>query len=623
MVKKAREGVMEFLLINHPLDCPVCDQGGECDLQDQAMAYGIDKNRFGENKRAVEDKYLGPLIRTFMNRCIQCTRCIRFSSEVAGIDELGAIGRGEDMEITTYLERAMMSELQGNVIDLCPVGALVSAPYSMKARPWELRKTESVDVMDGLGSAIRVDVRDRRVMRILPRRNDEVNEEWISDKTRFVWDGLMAQRLDRPYVRQGGVRQGGVRQGGRLRPASWGEAFGLIAERFKAAGPERTACLMGDVAGVEEMFALKSLMRALDVKHVDCREPHSALGEAGGRAGYLFNATVAGIERADAIVLVGSNPRQEAAVLNARIRKVWRATGLPIGVIGETADLTYPYLHLGAGPQSLVELIEGRGAFAKVLEKAERPLIVLGQGAIARPDGKAVLAHAAKLALQCGAVSRDWNGFSVLHTVAARVGGLEICALPASDGGKSTAEILSAAKSGEIAAVYLLGVDEIDMAEFGDAFLVYQGTHGDAGAQRADVVLPGAAYTEKSATFVNTEGRPQMTRRGAFPPGDARDDWAIIRALSEVLGATLAFDNLDQLRAKLYETVPHLARIDAVEPADPAALAELAKVQGDMAGTPFASPVSDYFLTNPIARASRIMAECSALRAGLRLEAAE
>jgi NADH-quinone oxidoreductase subunit G len=517
------------------------------------------------------------------------------------------------MEITTYLERAMMSELQGNVIDLCPVGALVSAPYSMKARPWELRKTESVDVMDGLGSAIRVDVRDRRVMRILPRRNDEVNEEWISDKTRFVWDGLMAQRLDRPYLRQGG----------RLRPASWGEAFGLIAERFKAAGPARTACLMGDLAGVEEMFALKSLMRALDVKHVDCREPHSALGEAGGRAGYLFNATVAGIERADAIVLVGSNPRQEAAVLNARIRKVWRATGLPIGVIGETADLTYPYLHLGAGPQSLVELIEGRGAFAKVLEKAERPLIVLGQGAIARPDGKAVLAHAAKLALQCGAVSRDWNGFSVLHTVAARVGGLEICALPASDGGKSTAEILNAAKSGEIAAVYLLGVDEIDMAEFGDAFLVYQGTHGDAGAQRADVVLPGAAYTEKSATFVNTEGRPQMTRRGAFPPGDARDDWAIIRALSEVLGATLAFDNLDQLRAKLYETVPHLARIDAVEPADPAALAELAKVQGDMAGTPFASPVSDYFLTNPIARASRIMAECSALRAGLRLEAAE
>src|SRR5918994_2121613 len=322
-VKKVRAGVLEFLLINHPLDCPVCDQGGECDLQDQTMAYGFDKNRFAENKRAVEDKYLGPLIRTFMNRCIHCTRCIRFASEVAGVDELGAIGRGEDMEITTYLERAMESELQGNVIDLCPVGALVSAPYSFKARPWELRKTESVDVMDALGSNIRVDVRDRRVMRILPRINDAVNEEWISDKSRFVWDGLMSQRLDRPYVRENG----------NLRPASWQEAFSLIASRKKAAGPERTACLMGDLAGVEEMFALKSLMAAMGVKHVDCREPHSPLGEAGGRAGYLFNATVAGIESADAILLIGANPRIEAAVLNARIRKLWRATRLPIGVI--------------------------------------------------------------------------------------------------------------------------------------------------------------------------------------------------------------------------------------------------------------------------------------------------
>jgi NADH-quinone oxidoreductase subunit G len=612
-VKKAREGVMEFLLINHPLDCPVCDQGGECDLQDQAMAYGIDQNRFHENKRAVEDKYIGPLIRTFMNRCIQCTRCIRFSSEVAGIDELGAIGRGEDMEITTYLERAMVSELQGNVIDLCPVGALVSAPYSMKARPWELRKTESVDVMDALGAAIRVDVRDRRVMRILPRRYDEVNEEWISDKSRFIWDGLMTQRLDRPYVREGG----------RLRPASWGEAFGLIAERFKAAGPEATGCLMGDLAGVEEMFALKSLMRSLDVKHVDCREPHSPLGEAGGRAGFLFNATVAGIEQADAILIVGSNPRLESAVLNARIRKVWRANGVPIGVIGENADLTYPYRHLGAGPQSLVELLDGKGPFAKVLEKAERPLIIVGQGAIARPDGKAVLARAARLALQCGAVREEWNGFSVLHTAAARAGGLEVCALPASEGGMATADILAAAKAGDIAAVYLLGVDEIDMAELGDAFVVYQGTHGDAGAHRADVVLPGAAYTEKSATFVNTEGRPQMTRRGAFPPGDARDDWAIVRALSDVLGATLPFDTLDQLRARLYESVPHLAAIDSIEPADPGQLSELAEVEGDVAAAPFASPVTDYFLTNPIARASRIMGECSALRAGLRLEAAE
>jgi NADH-quinone oxidoreductase subunit G len=423
----------------------------------------------------------------------------------------------------------------------------------------------------------------------------------------------MTQRLDRPYVREGG----------RLRPASWGEAFSIIAERLHAAGPERTACLMGDLAGVEEMFALKGLMRALDVKHVDCREPHSPLGEAGGRAGYLFNATVAGIEQADAVLLVGSNPRLESAVLNARIRKVWRASGVPIGVIGENVDFTYPVQHLGAGPQSLVELADGKGPFAKVLDKAERPLIIVGQGAVARPDGKAVLAHAAKLALQCGAVGEAWNGFSVLHTAAARVGGLEICALPASDGGMAAADILSAAKAGDIGAVYLLGVDEIDMAELGDAFVVYQGTHGDAGAHRADVVLPGAAYTEKSATFVNTEGRPQMTRRGAFPPGDARDDWAILRALSEVLGATLPFDTLDQLRAQLYETVPHLAALDTIEPADPGQLKELAEVKGEVAAMPFASPVTDYFLTNPIARASKIMAECSALRAGLRLEAAE
>lgn len=612
-VKKAREGVLEFLLINHPLDCPVCDQGGECDLQDQTMAYGIDKNRFAENKRAVEDKYLGPLIRTFMNRCIHCTRCIRFSSEVAGVDELGAIGRGEDMEITTYLERAMESELQGNVIDLCPVGALVSAPYAFKARPWELRKTETVDVMDAVGSNIRVDVRDRRVMRILPRTNDFVNEEWISDKTRFVWDGLMSQRLDRPYVRENG----------NLRPASWQEAFSLIGSQMKAAGPERTACLMGDLAAVEEMFALKSLMAALGVKHVDCREPHSPLGEAGGRAGYLFNATIAGIESADAILLIGADPRREAAVLNARIRKIWRATKLPIGVIGENVDLTYEHIHLGAGARSLHELAQGHGRFSEVLRQAQRPLIVVGQGAVARPDGKAVLATAARLALDCGAVSKDWNGFSVLHTAAGRVGGLEVCALPASDAGKATADILESAKAGEIEVLYLLAADEIDMAELGQAFVIYQGTHGDAGAHRADVILPGAAYTEKSATFVNTEGRVQMARRAAFPPGDAREDWAIIRALSDVVGARLPFDTLDELRAELYEAVPHLAAIDEIVPADPAQLSEFAESGGELASAPFASPIKDYYLTNPIARASRIMAECSALRATRRLEAAE
>ena len=612
-VKKAREGVMEFLLINHPLDCPICDQGGECDLQDQAMAYGVDHNRFGENKRAVEDKWIGPLVKTSMNRCIHCTRCVRFTTEVGGVEELGAIGRGEDMEITTYLERAMSSELQGNVIDLCPVGALTSRPYEFRGRPWELRKVESVDVMDAVGSAIRVDSRGRQVMRILPRLSDDVNEEWISDKTRFVWDGLKAQRLDRPYVREDG----------RLRPASWQEALSLVASRIRAAGPQRTAALVGDLAGVEEIYALKKLLAALGVASIDCREPHSPLGSAGGRAGYLFNATIAGIEQADAILIVGSNPRLEAPVLNARIRKAWRNRAVPVGLIGEKADLTYDYRRLGAGPESLSQLADGKGEFAHVLGEAKRPLILVGQGAISRPGGAAVLSLAARLALSSGAVGDGWNGFSVLHTAAARVGALEVCALPGVDGGRDTASILAGAEGGEIAVVYLLGVDELDMARLGKSFVIYQGTHGDAGAHAADVILPGAAYTEKSATYVNTEGRPQMTQRALFPPGDAREDWAIVRALSERLGATLPFDTLEELRAALYGEVPHLALLGEITPADPVMLAELANAGGRLPSEPFASPVKDFHLTNPIARASRVMAECSALRAGRRLEAAE
>src|SRR5687767_3844353 len=444
-VKKAREGVMEFLLINHPLDCPICDQGGECDLQDQAMAYGIDKNRFAENKRAVEDKYIGPLVKTQMNRCIHCTRCVRFAAEVAGIEELGAIGRGEDMEITTYLERAMVSELQGNVIDLCPVGALTSKPYEFKARPWELRKTESIDVMDAVGSSIRVDVRDREVMRILPRENDDVNEEWISDKTRFVWDGLKTQRLDRPYIRENG----------KLRPAGWQEAFALIADRLKAAGPSRTAALIGDLNPVEDVYALTELMKRLGVNSIDCRQDGSPLGERGGRAGYIFNSTIAGIEHADAVLIVGANPRREAPVLNTRLRKIWRNRMVPIGLIGQTSDLTYEYSHLGAGAKSLAALADGSGSFSGVLKKAERPLIIVGQGALARPDGAAILSLAAQTALTAGAVKDAWNGFNVLHTAASRVGGLDVGALP-SQGGRNTRQILSAASKGEIEVVYLL-----------------------------------------------------------------------------------------------------------------------------------------------------------------------
>src|SRR5476649_2150122 len=412
LVKKAREGVMEFLLINHPLDCPICDQGGECDLQDQAMAYGVDASRYSENKRAVEEKYIGPLVKTIMTRCIHCTRCIRFSSEVAGVPELGAIGRGEDMEITTYLEQAMSSELQSNVVDLCPVGALTSKPYAFAARPWELNKTQSVDVMDALGSAIRVDTRGREVMRILPRTNDDVNEEWISDKTRHVVDGLRTQRLDQPYLRVNG----------RLRPTSWKETFASIAGKVKAGG-KRIGAIAGDLAGVEEMFALKDLIGRLGSANIDARQDGAAFDPAWGRASYLFNATIAGIERADALLIVGSNPRREAAVLNARIRKRWRAGNFPIGLIGEKADLTYTYDYLGAGAESLAGLAKSK--FADALKAATNPLIIVGAGAFARKDGAAIAALAAAAAGEFGAVKDGWNGFSVLHTAAARVGALD------------------------------------------------------------------------------------------------------------------------------------------------------------------------------------------------------
>jgi len=607
MVKKAREGVMEFLLINHPLDCPICDQGGECDLQDQAMAYGVDSSRFHENKRAVEDKYIGPLVKTIMTRCIHCTRCVRFTTEVAGISELGATGRGEDMEITTYLERAMTSELQGNVIDLCPVGALTSKPYAFQARPWELGKTQSVDVMDAVGSAIRVDTRGREVMRILPVVNDAVNEEWISDKTRFVWDGLRTQRLDRPYVRKGK----------RLQPATWGEAFEAIAKAVKKAAPEKIGAIAGDLASVEEMYALKLLMQSLGSPNIDCRQDGTALDPKLGRTSYIFNPTIEGIEQADALLIIGSNPRIEAAVLNARIRKRWRMGEFPIGVIGEGGELRYDYTHLGTGPETLSELAEGRGSFLSVLKNAKRPMVIVGQGALARPDGAAVLGLAAKLARDIEAITPEWNGFAVLHTAAARVGGLDLGFVPAK-GGKSVAGMM-----GTMEVLFLLGADEIDMGRIGDAFTIYIGTHGDAGAHRADVILPGATYTEKSATYVNTEGRVQMTNRAGFAPGDAREDWAILRALSDVLGRKLPFDSLQQLRSKLYAEFPHFAALDAIAPGAADQVLALATLAGKLNPMPFLSTVTDFYLTNPIARASAVMAECSALARGELKQAAE
>ncbi len=607
MVKKAREGVMEFLLINHPLDCPICDQGGECDLQDQAMAYGISKNRFHENKRAVEDKYLGPLVKTEMTRCIQCTRCVRFTTEVGGIEEMGATGRGEDMEITTYLNKAISSELQGNIIDLCPVGALTSKPYEFKARPWELRKTETIDAMDAVGSNIRVDARGREVMRILPRTHEDVNEEWISDKTRFVWDGLKSQRLDRPYVREFG----------KLRAATWPEAFLRVAQKMKASKPERVGIILGDLVGAEEAFSVRQLAEQLGIKNIDCRQDGTPLGELGGRAGYLFNSGIAGIEEADAIMLIGCNPRLEAPVLNARIRKRALKGGCLIGVIGEKADLTYSYNYLGAGPDSLKQFVDHAPA------QKQKPMLIVGQGALARPDGAAILANAYKAAMSLGVIKDGWNGFNVLHTAAGRVGALDVCALPAKDGGKNTAQILDAAKAGELDMLILVGADEIDMSNLGSTFVVYMGTHGDAGAHRADVILAGAAYTEKQVTYVNTEGRPQMTQRASFPPGDAREDWAILRALSDQLGSTLPWNNLDELRAAMYKVAPQLMRLDQRTPADVAELADLAKAEGSMSDEAFRPAITDFYMTNPIARASKTMAECSALKNVAQLKAAE
>lgn len=597
MVKKAREGVMEFLLINHPLDCPICDQGGECDLQDQAMAFGIDSSRYQENKRAVEDKYIGPLVKTVMNRCIHCTRCVRFTTEVAGIAELGLIGRGEDAEITTYLEQAMTSELQGNVVDLCPVGALTSKPFSFTARPWELGKTESIDVMDAVGSAIRVDTRGREVMRIMPRVNEEINEEWISDKTRFIWDGLKTQRLDRPYVKKDG----------RLQPASWGEAFQAIKTAVAGTSGDRIGAIAGDLASVEEMYALKELVSSLGSGNLDCRQDGAALDPSFGRSSYIFNPTIQGIESADALLIIGSNPRFEASVLNARIRKRYRMANFPIGVIGEAGELRYEYEYLGAGTDTLAELVSGKGTFFATLEKAARPLIIVGQGALAGEGGAAVLANAAKLAVAVGTVNAEWNGFAVLHSAAARVGGLDLGFVPG-QGGKSAGEMVDA-----MDVLFLLGADEIDLSARKAGFTVYIGSHGDNGAHAADVILPAATYTEKSGTWVNTEGRVQMGNRAAFAPGEAREDWAIIRALSDVLGRKLPFDSLGELRAKLYAAHPHFAAVDEIAAGSSDEIAALAQKAGAMAKSVFASPVKDFYLTNPIARASAVMAECSAL----------
>lgn len=589
-VKKMRQGVMELLLINHPLDCPICDQGGECDLQDQAVGYGLDRSRFMEDKRSVKDKTFGPLIRAMMTRCIHCTRCIRFSTEIAGVPEMGATGRGEHMEVGTYIEKALTSELSGNMIDLCPVGALTSNPYAFNARPWELKKTESIDVMDAVGAAIRVDTKGPEVMRVLPRLNEDVNEEWISDKTRFACDGLKRQRLDTPYVRRDG----------KLEAASWDEAFAAISAKVKDMDGSKFAAIVGDMACAESMTALKDLTEALGSRNIECRQDGAKL-DASCRGAYLFNSTIAGIEEADACLIIGSNPRVEAPIINARLRKRYLMGGFPAAMIGENVDLTFSCENLGAGTDTLKEIAAGKHAFSKILKKAERPMLILGQGALMRSDGAAVLAMARQIAEDNGMISDDWNGFNVLHTAAARVGGLDLGLV---SGGVDS--ILDGCSSGAIDTVYLLGADEIDTDKLGNAFVIYQGHHGDVGAHRADVILPGAAYTEKNATYVNTEGRVQRARLAVFPIGEAREDWTIIRALSGVLGLTLPYDTLEQVRQRMVAINPVFGGDDQQTGG---AWGDFGKA-GSLDGGGFASPIINFHMTDPISRASETMAQC-------------
>ena len=574
MVKRAREGVMEFLLINHPLDCPICDQGGECDLQDQAMAYGVDFSRYREPKRASEDLNLGPLVETKMTRCISCTRCVRFTSEVAGITQMGQTGRGEDAEITSYLNETLSSNLQGNIIDLCPVGALTSKPYAFTARPWELTKTETIDVMDALGSNIRVDAKGREVMRILPRNHDGVNEEWISDKTRFVWDGLRRQRLDTPYIRENG----------KLRKASWPEALTAAAVAMKG---KKVAGLVGDLAPVEAAFSLKNLIEGFGGK-VECRTDGAKL-PVGIRGAYVGTATIEDIDSAKMIQLIGTNPRVESPVLNARIRKAW-TLGAKIGLVGEAVDLTYDYAHVGTDRAALERL-----SSMEISEetRAKPTLVIVGQGAISEADGAAVLAHAMRLA------ESSQSKLLILHTAASRVGAMDV-------GAVTTGGLAAATEGAEV--IYNLGADEVDIAK--GPLVIYQGSHGDRGAMRADIILPGAAYTEESGLFVNTEGRPQLAQRAGFAPGEAKENWAILRALSGELGATLPWDSLAALRKALVAAHPHLGRIDEV-PVNawfPLPLADMGKAD-------FSPAVRDFYLTNPVARASALMAELSRLAA--------
>jgi NADH-quinone oxidoreductase subunit G len=547
-VKESREGVMEFLLINHPLDCPICDQAGECDLQDQAVAYGKGESNYKEDKRSVLDKDFGPLVKTQMTRCIHCTRCVRFITDVAGVPEIGGLYRGEDMEIATYVKKAISSELSGNIIDLCPVGALTSKPYAFKARSWELKKTESIDVLDAVGSNIRIDSRGLEVMRILPRLNEEINEEWISDKTRFAYDGLLKQRLDRPYIKKDG----------KLIQASWTEAFAVITDKLKDLPGKEIAAISGDLIDVEAMLALKDLFSKLGSKNLDSRQNNEKL-DGKHRSDYLFNTSIAGIEDSDFCLIIGSNPRKEAAILNARIRKAY-LNGTKIALIGSKVDLTYEYDHLGKELGILKEILSGKHKICKELVGAKNPMLILGNQVISLEDGADIITLCKLIAEKYKMLKEDWNGFNILHEAAARVGGLDIGFIPGK-GGFDVNQILENADKGKVKFVYLLGADEIDTSKLQNTFVVYQGHHGDNGAHAADVILPGSAYTEKDATYVNLEGRVQRSYRAVYAPGEAKLDWQIIVDLANALDKSLEYTDLKGIRKKMTKIAPHFADI--------------------------------------------------------------
>lgn len=600
MVHKARKGVMEFLLINHPLDCPICDQGGECDLQDQAVSYGYDRSRYTETKRSVKDKELGPIVKTVMTRCIQCTRCVRFCSEIGGTDDLGLINRGEDVEIGPFIEKNLATELSGNLVDLCPVGALTSKPYAFNARPWELQKTQSIDVMDAVGSNIRVDVRGCEVMRILPRLHEDVNEEWISDKTRHVVDGLKKRRLDRPYVKN--------EKTGKLEACSWDDALGRAASAMTGVKPDEVAALAGDLVEAESVYALKKLMEGMKVGNMDCRVD-GALFDASKRGNYIFNSSIAGIEDADAILLIGVDPRKEAPMINARIRKAYVDNNVKVGLIGEAFDNNYPVETVGEGPEDIQSFIKAKSGFAKTLKNAKKPMVIVGMGAFQREDGYAVHALMNDVIKTYKLINKDWNGFNVLHQAAGRVGALDLKFVPATKKAKDFHGILAAAKRGSVKVLYLHGVDSFDVRSVvgDDCFVIYQGHHGDAGAHAADLILPGCAYTEKDGVYVNTEGRVQVAHRAVSPLGEAKTDWKIIRALAEACRVDLPFNNLIELREALVKEFPVFAEIDKVSAGDIDIVADA----GKLSDAAFVNFIVNAYQTDPISRASSVMAECA------------